>query len=159
MVTANAHPHRPSRRAALGSVAAWLCAAWGLLRSHPVQAEGAGFCLIVNQENPVSAAGTHEIADWFLKRATRWSDGELVYAVDLRPDASARRAFSERVLKRSVSAVRNYWQQRIFSGRDVPPPELDSDEAVIRYVASHRGAIGYISQCVQGSGIKVLRVT
>jgi hypothetical protein len=41
--------------------------------------------------------------------------------------------------------VKNYWQQRIFSGRDLPPPELDSDEAVVSYVLSHRGALGYVS--------------
>lgn len=159
MVTASANPHRPSRRTALGGVAAWLWAVFGVLRSEPARADAAGFCLIVNQANPATAASASEIADLFLKRTTRWSDGELVRAVDLRPDASARQAFSREVLKRSVSAVRNYWQQRIFSGRDVPPPELESDQAVIRYVASHRGAIGYISQCVQASAVKVLKVT
>ena len=56
-----------------------------------------------------------------------------------------RRIFSERVLKRSVAAVRNYWQQRIFSGRDVPPPEVEGDEAVVAYVAEHPGAVGYVS--------------
>ena len=43
--------------------------------------------------------------------------------VDLRPNAATRRLFSERMLRRSVAAVRSYWQQRIFSGRGVPPPE------------------------------------
>jgi len=44
-----------------------------------------------------------------------------------------------------VEAVRRYWQQCIFSGRSVPPPELDSDEAIVRYVAKYRGAVGYVS--------------
>jgi len=66
------------------------------------------------------------------------ADGETALPVDLRSDSSVRRKFSESVLKRSVAAIRSYWQQRIFSGREVPPPELDSDAAVLRYVAKYR---------------------
>ena len=47
--------------------------------------------------------------------------------------------------RRSPAAVRNYWQQRIFTGRGVPPPELASEEAVIKYVTDHPNAIGYVS--------------
>jgi len=32
-------------------------------------------------------------------------------------------AFSKSVHGKSVGAVRAFWQQQIFSGRDVPPPE------------------------------------
>ena len=49
------------------------------------------------------------------------------------------------MLKRSVAAVRSYWQQRIFSGRDVPPPEVDTENQVIKYVAGDPGALGYVS--------------
>ena len=28
---------------------------------------------------------------------------------------------------------------------DLTPPELDSDDAVVSYVMSHRGALGYVS--------------
>ena len=37
-----------------------------------------------------------------------------------------------------------YWQQRIFSGRDVPPPEFELDREVVEYVLKHAGAIGYV---------------
>jgi hypothetical protein len=67
-----------------------------------------------------------------------------------------RKRFSEAVLKRSVGAVRSYWQQRIFSGRDVPPPEVDSDEAVMAYVARYPGAIGYVSGTTKLVGVKEL---
>ncbi|MEK7358198.1 MAG: phosphate ABC transporter substrate-binding protein, partial [Bdellovibrionota bacterium] len=49
------------------------------------------------------------------------------------------------ILDRSVPAMRNYWQQLIFSGRGVPPPELESDRAVVDYVSRHADAIGYVS--------------
>jgi hypothetical protein len=55
-----------------------------------------------------------------------------------------------------VGAVRSYWQQRIFSGRDVPPPELDSDEAVVAFVARSPGGIGYVSAATKLSGVREL---
>jgi hypothetical protein len=63
------------------------------------------------------------------------------------------------VLKRSVQAVKTYWQQRIFSGRGVPPPELESDDAVVRYVENNPGALGYISGTAALGKTKVLAVT
>jgi len=62
------------------------------------------------------------------------------------------------VLKRSVEAVKGYWQQRIFSGHDVPPPEFDSDDDVVKYVLKHEGAVGYVSGNANLNGSKVLTV-
>jgi len=69
-----------------------------------------------------------------------------------------RRRFSEQVLNRSVTAVRSYWQQIIFSGRDVPPPELGGDAEVLEFVKKHVGAIGYVSGAASTNGAKVIAV-
>jgi hypothetical protein len=49
------------------------------------------------------------------------------------------------IIKRSVAAMRSYWQQRIFSGTGLPPPELDSDGDIVRFVLKYRGSVGYVS--------------
>lgn len=103
------------------------------------------FRVIVNPDNPSTALSRDVLTDAFLKRTTRWNDGETIRPVDQRPESAVRRRFSDSVLQRSVAAVKSYWQQRIFSGRDLPPPELDSDDAVVSYVVKHRGAVGYVS--------------
>jgi hypothetical protein len=82
----------------------------------------------------------------------------VIRPVDLRPQAAARLRFTERVLKRSIGAVRSYWQQRIFSGRDVPPPEVDSDEAVVAFVSKSAGAIGYVSGTAKLQGVRELAI-
>ncbi|MEP6653131.1 MAG: hypothetical protein ABJA82_07215 [Myxococcales bacterium] len=114
------------------------------------------FRVIVNPANPNTSVDRKFVADIFLKKVTRWGQLDTVRPVDLRPDSPARRAFDEEVLKRSVSAVRNYWQQMVFSGRDVPPPELNSEEEVIAYVLRSPGAIGYVSGGINLQGTKVL---
>lgn len=69
-----------------------------------------------------------------------------------------RRKFSQDVIGRSVSAVKSYWQSLIFAGRDIPPPELDSDAQIVEYVQKHPGAIGYVSPSADVSGVKLLAV-
>jgi len=120
--------------------------------------EPGGFRLVVNAQSATEPLERAFVADAFLKKVTRWPDGEAIRAVDLRFDAPTRQEFSEQVLQRSPAAVRNYWQQRIFTGRGVPPPELASDEAVLAYVREHRGALGYVSARAETSSVKVLEL-
>lgn len=100
--------------------------------------------IIVNPANKTTTLDRKTVADIFLKRTAFWPNGDLIRPVDLTPDSKGRREFSARILGRSVPSVRNYWQQRIFTGRGVPPPELDSDDQVIEYVARNPDAIGYV---------------
>jgi ABC-type phosphate transport system substrate-binding protein len=115
------------------------------------------YVVIVDPANPTTSVPRRFLADAFLKKTTRWDNGETIRPVDQPPDSSVRRRFSDEVLKRSVAAVRNYWQQIIFAGRGVPPPELDSDEEVVKYVTDHAGAVGYVSGSNTG-GAKILTV-
>jgi hypothetical protein len=98
------------------------------------------------------------LAQAFFKQTMRWDSGQAIEPVDLPLSAPTRQAFSTRVLKRSVPAVRAYWLQRIFSGRQVPPLELDSDAAVVRFVAGSPGAIGYVSSSADTASAKVIPV-
>lgn len=101
--------------------------------------------VVVHPSNPTTQASRKFLTDAFLKKTTQWPNGTTIHPVDLLPDSPVRHRFSEDVLKRSVAAVKNYWQQVIFSGRGVPPPELTNDDEVIQYVMKHEGGIGYVS--------------
>ena len=125
----------------------------------PPEAQGQnGFRVIVNTANPVDSMSRNEVSDLFLKRMTRWDDGRRVLPVDQNVTSSVRARFSKRIHRRSVPAVKNYWQQQIFAGRDVPPPEKASDREVVAYVESNPGAIGYVTADVNLSSVKVLKV-
>ncbi len=107
-------------------------------------AETPAFVVIVHPQSPYRALERSFVAEAFLKKSTRWPSGDVIKPVDLPPNSRTRERFSQDVLRRSVSAVRSYWQQIIFSGRDVPPPELANDDVVVKYVETHPGAIGYV---------------
>src|SRR5690349_15070845 len=103
------------------------------------------FVVIVHPQSPYASLDRLFIAEAFLKKTTRWPNGDVIKPVDLPTDDGTRAKFSEDVLKRSVASVKSYWQQMIFSGRDVPPPQLATDEEVVKYVTTHANAIGYVS--------------
>jgi ABC-type phosphate transport system substrate-binding protein len=117
-----------------------------------------GFRIIVNPDNPIDSIDRRFLTDVYFKKTTRWSNDEAIRPVDLSAGSSIRRTFSDDVLKRSVSAVKSYWQQMVFSGRGVPPPELDSDGEVVKFVLKNRGAVGYVSGSADVAGAKIVPV-
>ena len=135
-----------------------VAALWSRATAADSQAAVAGFQMIVHPSNPTTVVDRRFLVDVFLKKVTRWPHDQAIHPADLDADSPVRRRFTEQVLKRSVAAVKTYWQQLVFSGRDVPPPELDSDWQMVRYVLNHPGAIGYISPGASLAGTKVLSV-
>lgn len=101
--------------------------------------------IVVHPQLAIGGLDRRELTDIFLKKKTRWPNGQAIHVVDLAADSPTRARFTEDVMGRSVGAVKSYWQQIIFAGRGLPPPELASDEAVIGWVLRHAGGIGYIS--------------
>lgn len=153
---------KPGGLGALGRAAAWLLAV-GLLGSASAPrvagaADGAELRIVVHPSNAARSVAPAFLADAFLKKVTRWPSGETIRPLDQAPSSTVRRTFSRSYLKRTVTAVRSYWQQRIFSGRDVPPPELESDAAVIAHVERNPGAVGYVSSSAKLGNARELQV-
>jgi ABC-type phosphate transport system substrate-binding protein len=125
-----------------------------------VRAEGRApsYKLIVNSSNDLTSVTREFVADAFLKKATSWPNSETIRPVDLAANSPVRRQFSEEVLHRTVAEVKGYWQQRIFSGRDVPPPEFETDEDVVKYVLKYDGAVGYVSSGANVDGARVATI-
>jgi len=121
-------------------------------------AMAAGYKVIVNNANGKSSLAKKDLAQLFMKKTAQWSDGTPVVAVDQTEKSAVRERFTLEVHGKSVSAVKSYWQQQIFSGRDVPPVEKSSDAQVIAFVKQNAGAIGYVADTADTSGVKVVAV-
>ncbi len=129
-----------------------------ILASPNVRAQGRGYKLIVNTSNSVSSLSRGEVARIFLKKSTRFPNGRGASPVDLSVNSPVRDSFSKDVQGKSASAVDAYWQQQIFSGKDIPPPQK-SEAAAIDFVRSNEDAIAYVSAGADTSGVKVINVT
>jgi ABC-type phosphate transport system substrate-binding protein len=117
------------------------------------------FVVIVNAGNPVSTVAGDQLSSLFLKKVTQWSGGLPALPVDLGADSPVRDSFSRQVHHKGTSAVKAYWQQMIFSGREVPPPEKASAREVVAFVSANRGGVGYVPAGTPlGDGVKTVDV-
>lgn len=124
-----------------------------------LQAGDASVKIVVNASNPVSAMKKSQISNLFLKKATAWDSGHKALPVDQSESSSVRKTFSEEIHGKAVHTIVIYWQKQIFSGRDVPPVEKESDREVLAYVRENADAIGYVSEgAAVGDGVKVVKV-
>ena len=170
MKDASAPPLRPQaapgpsgmrRRHSLVWLVAGFSGSASWLRSGSIRAQAPAsreVRIIVHPNNAAASVERRFISQAFLKKTHLWPGGEPIRPVDLPFTSETRSRFSESIHGRSPAAVKSYWQQVIFSGRGVPPPELDSEEAVVRHVLRTPGGIGYVSASVDLKGARVLPV-
>ena len=129
-----------------------------LLLTAATGVAAAPFKVIVHESVKVQSLPKKTVSDFFLKKATKWEGGAAVVPVDQLESSAVRDAFSRAVHGKPAAAIKSYWTQQIFSGRDVPPVEKKSDAEVIAFVKANPGAIGYVSESASADGVRVLTV-
>jgi hypothetical protein len=151
------------RRAAIGSFCALAVLGMPVMaaRSNTLdRAQAAPFVVVVNVENPVDSITVDQLSRMFLKKIRQWEGGRAIHLVEQRATAPVRKSFTERVHRRPASALAAYWQQQIFSGRAVPPPERSTDREIVDYVRATTDGIGYVTPgTALGAGVRTLRIT
>ncbi len=143
---------RRSYRLILLVTFAWLAVARATI------ADDAQFVVIVHPENPMTSVDRDFLRDAYLKKAIDWGNGETIRPVDLSTRFAARDRFTHEVIRKTPAQLRTYWNQRIFSGKSVPPPEVASPDDVVEYVLANRGAVGYVPARVDHGRTKVIEV-
>ena len=67
-------------------------------------------------------------------------------------------AFLKAYVGKSDQALRTYLKSLVFTGKGSMPKSFASDAEIVRYVASTKGAIGYVSTAAETAGVKKLQV-
>ena len=142
------------RRVGLASVVVLL--ALGFV-TRSIAADDA-YKIIVHPDNPTTSVDRDFLRKAYLKKAVEWKHGEAIHPVDLPAKTPARDKFVHDVLKKTPEQLKAYWNQQIFSGKAVPPPEVGSPAEMIGYVVATPGAIGYLPSGVDPGGAKVVEV-
>lgn len=133
-----------------------LSACLAILGMRPLGAQQ--FVVVVNNDAGVSEISAAELSKIFQKKVSKLPDGEAARPVDQEKNSAVREAFSKAVHGRSAQQIESYWQQQIFSGKDVPPDQKKTDAEVLSYVKSTPGAIGYVAAGASTAGVKVVKV-
>jgi ABC-type phosphate transport system substrate-binding protein len=91
--------------------------------------------------------GATDLEQIFKRTRRFWDNGQRIQPANLPANHAVRRAFSQLVFGLSPEDMDGYWREQYFHG-ELPPYVLGSEEAMIRFVASTPGAIGYVSHCL-----------
>lgn len=102
--------------------------------------------LIVSADAPALHVDQAAVRDIYLKKIVIDDDGRTLVPVNLPPDHPLRAALSETLFRKSAQQLQDYWNQRYFQGI-TPPYVLNSQAAVLQFVAKTPGAIGYVAAC------------
>ncbi len=113
--------------------------------------------VITHPSFPVDSLTTAELRSVFLLQRRIIKNGALTHPV-LQKKGITHEVFVQRFLNRDSDALRNYYEDLVFTGKGTLPEELNSDAEVIAYVANKRDAIGYVSGSAETKGVKVLTI-
>lgn len=137
---------------------------------RPIVAAIAFFCLLITANSyarepaviavivpadQAKAISLPELKLIYLRKKDYWANGKHIHAVNLPAEHPIRMQFSNKVLGSLPSAQYDYWNGVYFHGIS-PPYVVNSEEAVLRYVADTSGAIGYINACNVDSRVKAV---
>ena len=92
----------------------------------------------------------------FLKRKTTLEDGGSVEVKMLKHQLPIGQSFSRNVLQMSGSRLAAYWSRNIFTGEGQPPEQLETEEAMLEWVAATDNAIGFVDIMRVDDRVKVL---
>lgn len=98
-----------------------------------------------------------DLRDVFTGVSSSMKDGSHVTPVLLKSGSSQEEFLSSYVGKNDA-AFRASWRSLVFSGQASMPKSLDSEIAIVEYVAHNTGTIGYVSKSTPHEGVKVLIV-
>ncbi|MDD5271194.1 MAG: hypothetical protein PHU14_00615 [Methylovulum sp.] len=125
----------------------------GLLALAPAYADD--IVVITSPDTPFKDPTPKRLENIFLRRILLGESGANWIPLNLNSDDPIRHAFSETLLKRRPEALEAYWNEQYFNGI-APPYVVASAEAMIRFVAGTRGAIGYILPCHLDGRVQVV---
>ncbi len=118
------------------------------------------FRVIVHQTNPLDSIPSDDLARIFMKKRSSWEGWEKsTLPIDRPNDLELRKTFSRTIHGKSMSALNNYWQRMIFSGRGVPPDTLNGDLQVFNAILANPGAVSYVAADAKlPDGVKELKI-
>lgn len=127
-----------------------------LLPAVPTHAaESEVLAIIVPADLAVKRLSASELSLIFLRKKLYWSNGKRMRPANLPTQHHLRQRFSQRVLGSLPETQAEYWNEQYFHGVS-PPHVVNSQEAMLRYVADTAGAIGYVDACAVDGRVKVV---
>lgn len=135
------------------------CACHALAATHGALAEESRPLAVIVSANSETAViqqlNPRDLALIYWKKKQNWQDGARIRPVNLHAEHPLRIQFSKSVLGSLPGEQGDYWNGLYFHGT-TPPYSVQSEEAVLRFVSTTKGAIGYVDACNLDERVKPL---
>jgi ABC-type phosphate transport system substrate-binding protein len=118
-------------------------------------AQARGLLIIASPQVPDNTISIEQLASIYTLKKTFWSNSVQVVPVNREASSRERELFTASVFDISPQELGEYWNRMSFQGK-LPPLIQTSDQAVLGFVRSVPGAIGYINADQQPAGVKIL---
>lgn len=126
-----------------------------LLSGFASEAAAEVLAVIVPHNKDIHQIDSSELSLIFWCKKLYWAGGKRIQAVNYSASNPLRLQFSLSILKSTPETQTNHWNSLYLQGIS-PPHVIDSQEAMLRFVADTAGAIGYIDACKLDSRVKAL---
>lgn len=113
-----------------------------LLAEFGTAADERTLAVIVHPSHP-DRPSRADVERMYLRQRRFWDDGSPVIPLNRGVGVPEREAFSRAILGKDSAQLESYWNEQYFHGV-FPPAVVSSSEAMRRYVAADRNAIGYV---------------
>jgi ABC-type phosphate transport system substrate-binding protein len=117
--------------------------------------EAGRLLVIASPQVPVEKISIAQLSDIYALKKTQWSNAVPMVPVNREASSDARDNFTDAVFKMSSQELSEFWNKLRFQGKHPPLTQI-SDHAVIGFVRSVPGAIGYVSANETPTGVKIL---
>ncbi len=142
------------RLVSLARAALLACGALAAIAGTAWAAEGRLVVIVAAHAAPAGGLSLDELGQIY-RRKQQFLGSLRVQPINLPAQHPLRRFFSQQVLHKTPEDLEDYWRDQYFNGVS-PPFVLASEEAMIRFVASTPGAVGYVSHCLADKRVAVV---
>lgn len=119
----------------------------------PVRAEP--LAVIIATANPLNSLSADALKLIYQRKSQMDAEGNRWIPLNLPLSDPLRRGFSLAVFSMLPEEQEDYWNIQYFNGI-TPPKVMASEEAIVRFVASTTGSIGYVRKQKVDNRVKVL---
>jgi hypothetical protein len=115
-----------------------------------VSTANAELVVVVNSKSSAATMTPAQIADVYLGK-----DSSFV-PIDLPESAEQRAHFYDKVMGKTAAQVKTIWTRLVFTGKSVPPKEVNSCAEAVKQVGSNEKGIAYVDTSAVDASVKVV---
>jgi ABC-type phosphate transport system substrate-binding protein len=125
-----------------------------LVLSLPVFSDVA---VVVHPSN-VSSFSDKDLKKIFLAKKKKFPAGGRIIVLRQKKGTPVKLQFVQGLLNKSENQLKAYWSRLIFTGKALPPKEIDGDTEMKKRVSANPSVIGYIDAASVDDSVKVVKI-